>query len=890
MSRNRPTRSFRPTLDVLEDRCLPAVAIDPPIFVLPPFPYGPVASSPAPVAPTTFGSATALTQYLISDALIRYQDLFGQPAWWWDFPYGRGIDTIMPMAATDAATASAFSSTNVQVAGVDEADLVKTDGQYIYMVSGSQLVILQAQPADGLQVVSRTMLEGAPSALYLDGDRVTVLSSLWPPFGGGGGSAAMRGPEAMTKVTVLDVADRTAPRTVQETYAEGALQSSRAVGDRVYVVLDNGAAILPAPLLLNVNNQWVYETQDQYLARIAGHEIDLALPHLYTRPGGPGSGLQAAGLLSDLTHLYQPQSANDTTLISVLAFDVTSDSSGPAGSTSAYANYGSTIYATADHLYVVSQRRNWWAGQASSVIDQFTLDGDSIDLTATGVVPGWVLNQYSLDESGGYLRVATTTGWGWGSWASNGVYVLAPQDGVLTVVGSVEGLAPGEQIRSAYFEGDRAYLVTSHVCDPLFILDLSDPTAPHVAGELRLPGYSTYLQPLDATHLLGVGRDGDDSLKLALFDVTDPTAPRLVDVYDIAAPPGSWPWWTSSEAEYNPHALSYFPETHTLALPVYGGWPYLRPVPLDDLSVEVSPAAPPGLFFQPSMSSLEVFQVDPASGFHLLGRIDQDSQVRRSLRIGDTIYSVADDSVKALPLDDPTGPGATEARLDGDLETLHATLQNADVGTAFDGEVLEFTGSPAADLVATIDWGDGQTSAGDVVALSDGRYAIHGTHTYAAPGQFEYTVTFARTDRPPLGPMFSAWVDVVVPPPPNDGGQGAAPAPATAAAPGDGGQQGTTVPADAASTEAQLAQALTAADAPSPAPPGSPTPAATNSAPTPGASESAAVNAPAQTTSPSGNVAALGPSASPAQSPDGLDLGALSDVAPVPTILDEVRF
>ncbi len=813
MSSNRRTRRFRPTFDVLEDRCLPAAAtaallIDPP----PPSLFGPVASTSAPVAPTTFGSESAFVQHLINDALDRYKGLFGQPVFWWDFPYTQPINPGVPLMDAAASGSGDFSSTNVQVAGVDEGDLVKTDGNCLYVLSGQELVILRAQPADGLQVVSRTALEGQPSALYLDGNRVTVLSSVWPQFGpwppfDGVGQSPLLPYHAMTKVTVLDVSDPAAPRTAREVYADGFLQSSRAVGDRVYVVLDNESAVLPPPAVVtDADGQPVYETQDQYLARLAGHETDLALPHLYTRPDGPNTAPVPGNPLTDPAAIYQPQSPDDTSLISVLAFDVLSDGAGPDGGTSAYAGYGSTVYATADHLYVVSPR-GWW--DADSAIYQFTLDGDHVDLTAAGVVPGRVLNQFSLDEAGGYLRVATTAGWESG--ASNGVYVLAAQAGVLTVVGSLEGLAPGEQIRATYFLGDRAYLVTSHYCDPLFIVDLSDPTAPRVAGQLQLPGYSTYLQPLDATHLLGVGRDGDGSLKIALFDVSDPVAPRQVDVYDISASPGSWPWAAGSPAEYDAHALSYFPETHTLALPVSAdGWPW-SPFPGAFLTDLVAyPLRPYGFA---GVWSLDVFQVDPSAGFRFLGRIDQDSPVRRSLRIGGTLYSVADASVQARPLDDPTAPG-TEARLDGEVGTIQGVLQSAAAGTPLGGELVEFTAADPSDLAATIDWGDGQTSAGDVVALGDGRYAVRAAHTYDSAGRFEYRVTFWKAGPPTVDPSFnpasvasfSGWVNVSAPAPPDDGGEAAAAAPATA-------------PADPLGSAAPLAQALVPGNAPPLTPP-----------------------------------------------------------------------
>jgi uncharacterized secreted protein with C-terminal beta-propeller domain len=853
MARTRPIRTFRPMVELLEDRYAPAIianpiAIDPivplPILGLPPIFISPGGSATTSVvAPTTFGSESAFVQYLTNDAINRYQYLFGRSVYWWggwEFPLRELEPGIMLSAnMNDAAVSVAgpttnFSQTNDQVAGVDEGDLVKTDGSYLYVISGQQLIILQALPANQMQVVSRMQLDGEGSALYLDGSRVTVLSSMWPAFGPDGDR--YRGDSPVTAVTVYDVSDPTAPRVVQDTYAEGNVQSSRDVGGVVYVVLENDTVYLPPPITLNDNGTWVYETQDQYLARIAGHEIDLAMPQFLTRPSGPNSGLQAAGPLTDPANVYQPRTGSDTSLITLLAFDVTSDTSGPASRASAFAGYGATIYATADHLYVVNQE---WDSQAS-IIYQFDLNGDQVSLGAAGVVPGRVLNQFSLDEQGGYLRVATTVGWESG--VSNGIYVLAPQNGVLTVVGSLEGLAPAEQIRAVYFMGDRCYLVTSHYIDPLFVIDLSNPTAPAVLGQLQMPGYSTYIQPLDATHLLGIGRDGDDGLKMALFDVSDPTAPQLIDEYDFPSAGWNWGWMTSSDAEYNSHAFSYFPDSGTLALPVSTTtWMpiFWDPVPFERIEtldvaapVLIDPVSPvliepwyPVLPLFSETWSLDVFHLDMSTGFQYLGRIDQDSPVERSVRIGDTLYSVADNSVRAEPLDDPTAPG-TEVWLQGAPTSVQGILGTAVAGGEYDGEVVEFTASNPSQMSVSIDWGDGQTATGNVTDLGNGRFAVSAPHTYGSVGQFEYTVhiTFESDDGSWGSGSYSGWVNVLATPPPVDPTPQSTPA---LAGPGDDTQPPapapapvTPAPAAPVSADAPLVEALSTPTLPPPAPGG----------------------------------------------------------------------
>jgi inhibitor of cysteine peptidase len=201
--------------------------------------------------------------------------------------------------------------------------------------------------------------------------------------------------------------------------------------------------------------------------------------------------------------------------------------------------------------------------------------------------------------------------------------VLAESGNTLNIVGKLEGITPGEQLYSAQFIGDRAFLVTFHRTDPLIVVNLSDPTNPQIVGELVIPGYSTYLQPIGQNYLIGIGTVQNDVinswnegwvLQISLFNISDPSKPVLVDRYSFS--PGTW-----SPAQYDSHAVSYFADTGTLALPVG--------------------------------NSLMVFHVDPKTGFKLVGQVSHDSQVLESVQIGRDLYSVAQDSVKVQLLNDP---------------------------------------------------------------------------------------------------------------------------------------------------------------------------------------------------------------------------------------------
>jgi uncharacterized secreted protein with C-terminal beta-propeller domain len=255
---------------------------------------------------------------------------------------------------------------------------------------------------------------------------------------------------------------------------------------------------------------------------------------------------------------------------------------------------------------------------------KFSLGVDQVTLEATGAVVGDVLNSFSMDENGRNFRIATTHDWG--SESASAITVLDQVGDDLTQIGQVDGLAAGEQIFGARFMGDRAYLVTFRQVDPLFTIDMADATAPKVIGTLKVPGVSNYLFPVDETHLIGVGRSGDDTgrlggVQLSLFDVTDFAKPKQVDTYEFGDKSG----WTSSPAIWDPHSFSYFPEYGVLALPVSG----LK-----------------------QREQMEVFSVDLAKGFTRLGGIDHEGEVQRSVRIGGVIYSIGSDGIKAYALND----------------------------------------------------------------------------------------------------------------------------------------------------------------------------------------------------------------------------------------------
>ena len=589
-----------------------------------------LASAEAESSPfSAFASEEELRQYLVDAALTRWEGLFGQPAWggWWR----TGIDYVLDSAPGEIVVNSAgefYSGTNIQVDGVEEGDLVKTDGDYLYYLANGELTIVDIRNPASMRIASRLSLESQawPREMYLIGDRLTLISQSYRQAAeepGPGGDPANRDElwlarsgmpghwtpfEAIVQVSVYDIADRAAPQPIQTAEIDGQLlesPSDRGVGDRRAAGRHRTAASRDA-----LRDGFRRRCQRRDLAgrrgglrgsrrtrcRFAGRSnrnpLAVAAREVRVRDeggvfgtsAGPGGGplssqhsdfgwkrrLLAEGRLHEAQDISRPELSKVTNLVSVVLFDVADLQAEPTASSASFMDFVTEIYVTADSLYVAAAV---WGGEADETsIHRFGFSDTQIELTAVGQVPGRPLNQFALDEYAGYLRIATTQGWG--SAATSGLYVLREENGRLATVGKVEGLAAGETIFAARFFGETAFLVTFRRVDPLFAIDLRDPAAPSVAGELKIPGFSHYLHPIQDGFLIGLGRDADEATgqqgqpQLSLFNVDDLAEPELVDQFLIEL--GGWGF---SDAFFDHHAIGYFPSHEVLVLPFQeSGW------------------------------------------------------------------------------------------------------------------------------------------------------------------------------------------------------------------------------------------------------------------------------------------------------------------------------
>jgi inhibitor of cysteine peptidase len=404
-------------------------------------------------------------------------------------------------------SATGYSGTNIQVAGVDEADIVKTDGQYIYVVSGNKTIIVRAYPPEQAQVLSEIELEGTVIGIFINVDRLVVFEEETPyyayydlPSSAEKIYVPYRSPKTFVKV--YDVADRANPRLQRELSTDGQYVSSRMIGDYAYVVV----------------NEPVYEQDDE-----------INLPRIYSGGDEKGTEIPATNIyysnVSDYYYMYT----------TVIAINTQNDGQEPTYET-ILLGASSNLYVSMDNIYLTFPV---WGGDVGdsqkTSIHRIHIEGSTMNYTASGEVPGMVLNQFSMDEYDGYFRVATTT---YEPTTQNNVYIL---NMALNITGSLTDLAPGETIYSARFMGGRGYLVTFKQVDPLFVIDLKDPYDPEVLGYLKVTGFSDYLHPYDETHIIGIGKETTDAgtfawyqgVKISLFDVTDVSNPREISKLEI---------------------------------------------------------------------------------------------------------------------------------------------------------------------------------------------------------------------------------------------------------------------------------------------------------------------------------------------------------------------
>jgi inhibitor of cysteine peptidase len=585
-------------------------------------------------------------------------------------------DSAAPIPPQAQAASNDFSTTNIQVQGVDESDRVKTDGKYIYQVSGSKVFVTLAYHAAEMKIIKTLEFQDKtfnPFEIYVDSNYLIVIGMAnkvmpydMPQQPGNGGIVPPNGKmippyyrgNGIIRTIVFDIKDKNDIKEIRQSDVEGSYVSSRKIDSKLYIV----------------SNKFV----DYYLMNQGASDLTPVYKDSAVSSEYKSIGYEKIKYIPDAMY---------SNFMIIAALDISNNNEMKV---EAYLGASQNIYVSNDNLYTAVTKYDYKTyendttssnrpirimpeSNVSTLVYKFALNNGNITFSSKGEVPGTILNQFSMDEYNGFFRIATTSGSPWQNGVSalkNNIYVL---DSEMNIKGKIEDIAPGEKIYSVRFMGDRGYLVTFRTVDPLFVVDFKDPSSPKILGALKIPGYSNYLHPYDENHIIGFGKDAVvlpvkdgngnqvDSrayytgMKIAIFDVTDVNNPKEMFSTQIGDR------GTDSEILNDHKALLFSKEKNLLALPVN-----LFKLKEGQSAVNEQYGNPEyGTFVY---QGAYIYNIDLVNGLTLKGRITHISDdeykkagdmwynglnnVSRILYINDTLYTVSMSRIKASSIDD----------------------------------------------------------------------------------------------------------------------------------------------------------------------------------------------------------------------------------------------
>jgi inhibitor of cysteine peptidase len=614
----------------------------------------------------------------------------------------KGLGAPMMEMAVDsvseniAPAADDFSTTNIQVEGVDEADIIKNDGKYIYVVSGNKVVIVNAYPAENMNILSEIKLESNIQEIFINDDKLII-------FGGYYGRDS-------SKSYIYDISDKENPELENEIEQEGQYINSRMIGDYVYIINTKYAySGNPEPPIYTIDGvkERVMASEVYYLPHPDVGYVFTSISAVNIKNGDFDSEVYLTGRTNNvfvsqdniyLTYtkyvnyaeysreiaeqVYFPllpgkyddkiekvldSSDDDWQKLNEMRKIIDDYSNELTGNDKS--DFSKELLERLEDFEIKIQKE-----KEKTIIHKIKVNKMNIEYQENGVVPGHILNQFSMDEYNGNFRIATTTG-STGRFNSNSLNHLYILDEDLEIIGKVEDLAKGEKIYSVRFMGKRAYIVTFKKVDPLFVIDVSNPRNPEVLGYLKITGYSDYLHPYDEDHIIGIGKEtagGNEDfswyqgVKISLFDVSDvenPVEKAKIEIGDRG---------TNSDALRNHKAVLFDKEKEILVLPIQ-----LHKI---DESKYGEKEIPENAYGERVWQGAFVLDIN-LEGISERGRITHDSknpkeneygyvsfdynkQIKRSLYMGDTLYTISNSIVKANKLDSLDGVDFVEWETD----------------------------------------------------------------------------------------------------------------------------------------------------------------------------------------------------------------------------------
>ncbi len=514
------------------------------------------------------------------------------------------------------ATQLDYSKTNVQVEGIDELDTIKTDGKYLYAVSNNTVYVIAAYPPDNAKIETKIILNRSILGIFLFNNELVIISNDYSKS------------NFETNVRVYNIENKRSPKLIREFSINGLYFTSRAMNDYVYLIAK--VPIIEPSMYGYPLNQVVVN-----IPKIKFNNEEINLP---------------------ASQIYHFISSNDTyyEYTVIMAFNVKNDEKPTVGAF--LLGDANNLYMSFNNLYITSPVWNTYKVlntkspaiispipimYEKTLIYRFSINNSDIRYETKGEVSGTILNQFSMDEFNNYFRVVTTV---WKGKPENNIYILDMKS--MKMIGNITGLAPGEWVYSARFVNDRCYLVTFKKTDPLFVIDIENASNPKVLGWLKIPGYSNYLHPYDATHIIGIGKEtmeaenGDfawyQGVKISLFDVSDPQNPKEISKYIIGDRGSNTPVLRDHKA------LLFDKSRKILALPVL-------------VAQKDNPSSPPDEFGKPVWQGAYIFNVSLEKGLILIGKIshlnysdtnynlfNEKYFVKRIIYINNALYTISD--------------------------------------------------------------------------------------------------------------------------------------------------------------------------------------------------------------------------------------------------------
>lgn len=525
-------------------------------------------------------------------------------------------DLTMEDATTDEtkSTDSTRSETNTQVKNVDEADIVKVDDRYIYYVSERKIVIIDAQSPDTSEKIAEINYKETnfePREIYVKDKKLIVIGNEVIENVAITDIATTTDFKPKSGIIIYDISNIKEPQEVRRVMVEGNYISSRMIENSIYFVA----------------NKYIYSSG---ILRKQLEDLD---ENEY-KPVYQDTAVSQEEKCINYDSIYCLDGTQDASYLMLAGLNIDSDEDADIRT---FLGAGQYIYSSEKNMYIATNKTIYGEGYeligGTTHILKFGLKNGKFTFRAEADVDGQVNNQFSMDENGDIFRIATTTSlWYIDENTSNNLYILNDK---LEEVGKIEGFAKEEKIYSVRYVGDKAYVVTFKQTDPLFVIDLSMPSNPQILGELKIPGYSTYLHPYDETHLIGFGYDTKEDgtrvttngLKMAMFDISDLNNPK--ELFKIAIGDSEY---TYSELLYNHKSLLFSKEKNIIAFPLYsssGG---------------------------KTNSRAAIYEIDLNEGFSLKGEIANinmkyDENVKRIVFVNNTYYTLSNSIVKAANME-----------------------------------------------------------------------------------------------------------------------------------------------------------------------------------------------------------------------------------------------